>query len=90
MFCGTQFPLFQLYVALTLVSLASLASILARFKYQRRREVEILWTSMYLLVKGGIPNSLGIEPSELEKRVTLERDPDSIPPGISNDNQTVE
>jgi len=67
-----RFIFFQLYVALTLVSLIILAGILERCKHQRRREVVDIWNSMYLLLKGGVSNTLGISPDELLKRVTLE------------------
>jgi len=64
-------PFLLPYAGLTIVSLMTLGGILARFKYQRRREVMLLWNSMYLLLKGGIPNTLGISPSELTNRVRL-------------------
>lgn len=86
-----QFPFFQrLYIVLTLLSLVILVLILWRFKHPRKMEVQALWMSIYLLLKGGIPNSLGIEPSELMKRIAMERDPASIPHGSSSDAQTVE
>lgn len=59
------------YAAISLVSLLTLLGILARFKFQRRREVAFLWSSVYLLLKGSISNTLGISPSEFTNRVRL-------------------
>jgi hypothetical protein len=81
--------LLQLYTGVSLVSLLTLAGILARFKFQRRREVLLLWNSVYLLLKGSIPNTLGISPSELTNRVRLSssgesgfsENPSSVPSG---------
>lgn len=65
-------PFFLSYACVSAVSLATLAGILWRFRYQRRREVMLVWVSLYLLLKGGIPNTLGSSsPDELTKRIRL-------------------
>lgn len=63
---------FQVYVVLTLISFITLLGILERFKHQRYREVITVWQGTYLLLKGGIPNKLNIEPEELTHRVMME------------------
>lgn len=84
-----QSPFLQLlYASLTLVSLIILAGILGRFNGQRQREVRDVWMCLYLLLKGGIPNTLGISSNELQKRITLEMTQNTSFPGNSDNNQT--
>lgn len=71
-FVTRQSPFFQLYIGLTLVSLATLAGILGRFHRQRQIEVRNVWMCLYLLLNGAIPNALKIELAELEKRIAFE------------------
>jgi hypothetical protein len=46
-------------------SILFLWPILARFKLQRRREVQIVWTSIHLLLHGGLQNARNIPPEDL-------------------------
>ncbi len=45
------------YGGLFLMEVLSLCLILERFKYQRRREVIMVWSCVYLIVNGGTPTS---------------------------------
>ncbi len=46
------------YFGLILISILIFSDILLRFKYQRRKEVYVVWESIYLLSKGGAKNEL--------------------------------
>lgn len=66
-----QWLLTQMYGFLTLFSVTLLAAILQRFKYQRRREVVVVWSSLYLLLSGAVPNGLSLDSGELRRRFRL-------------------
>lgn len=43
--------------------------IVGRFKFQRRREVFLVWYSTYLVLTGGVPNSGKLDPENLQKAI---------------------
>jgi hypothetical protein len=47
-----------LYFGLVTIDIISLALILERFKYQRRREVIMVWSCVYLIVNGSTPGDV--------------------------------
>jgi hypothetical protein len=61
----------QMYGFLTLFSITLLAAIFQRFKFQRRREVVVVWSSLYLLLFGAVPNGMSVDIEELRRRFKL-------------------
>jgi hypothetical protein len=58
-----------LYAGLLATDVISLVLILERFKYQRRREVIMVWGCVYLILSGGSPGSVRAEMNTLGERV---------------------
>jgi hypothetical protein len=58
-FCISRQPLFaSAYAALLVITILCLGLILERFKYQRRREVIMVWSCVYLALNCGCQNSV--------------------------------